>query len=235
MSPIRIFISSVQKEFAKERATLRDYLRNDPLLRQFFEPFLFEDIPATDRRADELYLDEVGRCPLYIGLFGDEYGYEDAEGISPTQREFERASKLNKYRLVFIKGADDPSRHPKMQALIGQVAGQVIRRRFGTTPELITGVYASLVKYLEDQELIRSGPFDATACRDATLDDLSEEGISRFLHDARKARGLPLSEQSEPQEILAHLNLLNKGRPTHAAVLLSPFAERQDCRNRNSR
>ena len=28
---LRIFISSVQKEFAGERAALRDYLRGDPL------------------------------------------------------------------------------------------------------------------------------------------------------------------------------------------------------------
>lgn len=29
MTPLRIFISSVQKEFAEERAALRDYLRGD--------------------------------------------------------------------------------------------------------------------------------------------------------------------------------------------------------------
>lgn len=53
MKPIRIFISSVQREFAIERAALRDYLRGDVLMRRFFEPFLFEDVPAANRRADE--------------------------------------------------------------------------------------------------------------------------------------------------------------------------------------
>jgi len=48
MTPIRIFISSVQKEFADERAALRDYLRGDALMRRFFEVFLFEDVPAAD-------------------------------------------------------------------------------------------------------------------------------------------------------------------------------------------
>ena len=32
MTPIRIFISSVQKEFAGERKALVDYLRNAPLI-----------------------------------------------------------------------------------------------------------------------------------------------------------------------------------------------------------
>ena len=52
MKPLRIFISSVQKEFAAERAALRDYLRGDVLMRRFFDVFLFEDVPAADRRAD---------------------------------------------------------------------------------------------------------------------------------------------------------------------------------------
>ena len=48
----RIFVSSVQKEFAAERKALRDYLHDDPLFRRFFEVFLFEDLPAADQRAD---------------------------------------------------------------------------------------------------------------------------------------------------------------------------------------
>lgn len=43
MNPIRISISSTQKEFSIEREVLRDYLRGDALMRRFFEPFLFED------------------------------------------------------------------------------------------------------------------------------------------------------------------------------------------------
>ena len=47
----RIFISSVQKELAAERRALKDYVHADPLLGRFFEVFLFEDVPASDRRA----------------------------------------------------------------------------------------------------------------------------------------------------------------------------------------
>ena len=50
MTLLRIFMSSVQREFAKERAALYDYLRGGPLMRRFFDPFLFEEVPATDRR-----------------------------------------------------------------------------------------------------------------------------------------------------------------------------------------
>jgi len=62
MKPLRIFISSVQKEFAEERMALRDYLLGDALLRRFFECFLFEEVPAADRRADEVYpYAQIGR------------------------------------------------------------------------------------------------------------------------------------------------------------------------------
>jgi ATP-dependent DNA helicase RecG len=118
MTPLRLFISSVQKELAEERAALRDYLRGDPLMRRFFEVFLFEEVPAADRPADQVYLTEVERCDLYVGLFGNEYGFEDAQGISPTEREFDAATRLHKHRLIFVKGAGDGDRHPKMQALI---------------------------------------------------------------------------------------------------------------------
>ena len=41
--PLNIFISSVQKEFAAERTALKEYLRGDPLMRRFFECFVFEE------------------------------------------------------------------------------------------------------------------------------------------------------------------------------------------------
>ena len=85
MNPIRIFISSVQSEFALERELLRNYVRDDAMMRRFFDVFLFEDAPALDRRPDQLYLDEVERADIYIGLFGSEYGTEDSEGLSPTE------------------------------------------------------------------------------------------------------------------------------------------------------
>lgn len=220
MKPMRVFISSVQKEFVEERAALRDYLRGDALMRRFFEPFLFEEVPAAGRRADEVYLDEVERCDIYVGLFGNEYGAEDAEGASPTEREFDLATRLHKQRLIFIKGMDDKARHPKMRALVKRAANDLVRRRFATGAELIAGVYAALVQVLEDRELIRSGPFDAAPCMKATLADLDEERMRRFLREARRARGFPLAEEATPQELLTHLNLLDDGRPVNAAVLL---------------
>ncbi len=220
MTPIRIFISSVQSEFARDRRQLRDYLRGDPLMRRFFDVFLFEDVPASDRRPDEVYLDEVERCEIYVGLFGTDYGFEDPDGVSPTEREFDRATELEKHRLIFLKGAEGGERHPKMRALIGRAQAGLVRKRFATSAELVSGLYAALVQHLETRQLLRFGPFDAAHCSGATLDDLNVEGMYRFIRIARRSRQFPLPEETPPADLLRHLNLLNRGRLTNAAVML---------------
>lgn len=220
MMPLRLFISSVQKELAQERTALRDFIHGDALFRRFFEVFLFEDVPAADRRADECYLEEVQRSDIYLGIFGNEYGWEGDGGFSPTHCEFNRATELGKVRLIYIKGNDDATRHPKMKALISQAGSSLIRRRINSAEELIAAVYASLIKILEERELIRFTPFDATWCRNAALNDLDFDRITRFCILARRGRSFPLPENTPASDILEHLNLLDKGRPTHAAVLL---------------
>ena len=219
VNPIRIFISSVQGEFAEERAALRDYIRGDPLIRRFFDVFLFEDAPASDRRPDQLYLDEVERCDIYAGLFGTDYGSEDDKGVSPTEREFDHATAVGVHRLIFVKAMND-ERHPKMQALIRKAQAGLIRKRFNSLAELVAGLYAALVEYLESKELIRWGPFDASPCAGATPDDLDIERMAQFIRTARLVRQFPLPEGTPAPQLLEHLNLLNEGRPTNAAVLL---------------
>jgi hypothetical protein len=54
--------------------------------------FLLESIPAAGRQADDVYLAEVDRCALHLASLGNDYGYEDREGVSPTEREFDRAT-----------------------------------------------------------------------------------------------------------------------------------------------
>ena len=215
-----IFISSVQKELAEERRALKSYILGDALLGRFFDVFLFEDMPAADRRADKVYLDQVDRCDVYLGLLGNEYGCEDAQGVSPTEREFDRATAAGKQRLIFVKGENDDARHPKMQALVRKAGGQLIRRRFNNPSELTTLAYSSLVEHLVNAGTVRTRPFDAAACPEATLDDLSRQKVQEFLARAQAERNYPLGPRTPTPKALAHLNLLDGEKPTHAAVLL---------------
>jgi ATP-dependent DNA helicase RecG len=63
---LKIFISSVQREFIQVRRDLKAFLLGDAVLRLFVaEVFLFEELPARDQRADVAYLEEVERCDIY--------------------------------------------------------------------------------------------------------------------------------------------------------------------------
>ena len=169
-------------------------------MRRFFDVFLFEDIPASDRRPDALYLDEVEQCDLYVGLFGNDYGTEDEDGISPTEREFDQATASGIHRLIFVKGTDDNTRHPKMQTLIRKAQTGLIRKRFNTSEELVTALYAALLEYLVSKDLIRSEPFDAAPCSKASLDDLDTDQMTRFIRIARGARAFPLTEEAPMED-----------------------------------
>ena len=216
----RIFISSVQKELAAERRALKDYIQGDALLRRFFEVFLFEDLPASDRRADEVYLDQVDQCVIYLGLFGNEYGFEDAAGVSPTEREFDQATGKGKTRLIYVKGSDDKARHAKMLALVRKAGAQLIRRRFLGTADLTAALSDSLADYLVSKGLVQDRPFEEQPCPGTSLADLDPEAVAAFVRRAREQRQFPLSAGASLADVMTHLNLLLDGRPTKAGVLL---------------
>ncbi len=220
MRPIRIFISSVQKEFAGERRVIRDYVRRDALLHQFFDVFLFEDLPASDRRTDDVYLEEVGRCSIYMGILGNEYGSTDLTGLSPTEREFDHATACGKTRLIFVKGTEDGGRDPKMMALIHKAGGQLIRRRFTDVAELTTALYASLVEYLERQGMIQTRPYGERWCDDASLTDIDDRSVAVFVSRARSERQFALTQGTPIPDVLTHLHLLADGKVSNAAILL---------------
>lgn len=216
----RIFVSSVQKELAAERRAVKARVLGDPVLRRFFDVFLFEDLPASGRRADEVFLAEVDRCDVYVGLFGESYGFEDAAGVSPTEREFERATASGKERLVFVRGAGDSGRHPKMLALIRKAGDQLVRRRFATVAELLESIGTSLADFLERRGAIQSRPFDERACPGAGLEDIDAGTVRDFVRRARGERKFPLPETAGTADVLSHLEMLAGGLPTHAAILL---------------
>ena len=72
----------------------------------------------------------------------------------------------------------------------------------------------------ESKELLRFGPFDAAHCDGATLDDLDSGEMRRFVRTARSVRQFPLREDTPPENLLRHLDLLKNGRLTNAAMLL---------------
>ena len=219
-----VFVSGVQKELAVERRAAVDLIRGDPLLGRFLDLFLFEDLPPRDRRADDFYTEKVDQASVYVGIFGNEYGFEDGDGVSPTEREFDRATERGITRLIFVKGDGDAGRTPKMVTLVRKATGQLIRRRFGSSEELVGLLRRSLVDYLESRGAIQGRSVEERPCPGATVDDVDTDAVARFVGRARRERQFPLSEQASVVDVLTHLNLLTEAgtnpQPSTAAILL---------------
>ncbi len=183
----RIFISSVQREFAAERKLLADYIRKDAILGRFFDVFLFEDVPAQERPASAVYLSEVDECDIYLCLLGKTYGNTDRRGVSATEREYERAEAKQKDRLCFVRNVDG-EREKKESAFVARVNAERTRKSFKTWDELRVSVYAALANYLELKGLINILPFDSAKTAGVQLKDLSIGKMRAFIRDAREKR-----------------------------------------------
>lgn len=218
---IKIFISSVQKELEPERRAVKDFILNDPLFSRFIENvFLFEDIPAGDQSPDNIYLSEVEKCDIFIGIFGNEYGWRNEDGKSPTELEFDYATEKSRERLIFVKGDDDSARELEMKALIRKASAQLTRRRFSDTTALKREIDASLVKSLEERGALRTTPFDDTVCSRATIDDIDANQIESFIERAEAKGRLNIKGDRSVEAVLSNFNLLRDGKPTNAAILL---------------
>jgi hypothetical protein len=216
----RVFISSVQSEFVNERQMLFEYLTSDALLGKFFEPIVFENIPALAASPETIFLREVEQCDIYIGLLGKNYGAEDMEGISPTEREFDCAARNHKTKFIYVSNHADNERSPKELKLIRKAEKSLVRKKFTNEFELRVAVYNSLIRYLEENEFIRTLPFDAAFNPYATLDDLDEEKIRNFVYVANRKRAFPFKSDTEIEIVLSHLSLISDRRITNAALLL---------------
>jgi len=200
---------------------VKDFITKDPLLSRFIsDVFLFEDIPARDRKPDDIYLSEVEQRDIYLAIFGSEYGWKNRDGKSPTELEFEHATRTHRERLIFVKGNDDKAREPEMARLVARAGRQVTRRRFSDTPGLIREVYASLVEFLENRGALRTTPFDGSVCDGATLRDIDKSRVTAFVETAEAVGRLKLKGSRAPKSVLQNFNLLRDGRPTNAAILL---------------
>ena len=103
----RVFISSVQDEFAEERRRLKEWLTTDLFVSRFVEDvFLFEDEPSRDKPPHEVFLDEAKASDIYIGLIGGQYYGKTSvkRGVSATEQEYDAAGTGDCERWVLPEG-----------------------------------------------------------------------------------------------------------------------------------
>lgn len=223
----RIFISSVQSEFASARKQLAEMIRGDRLLRSFFDVFLFEETHARNKSAQDVYLDAVAEADLYLAIIGDNYGNEDRDGISPTEREFDKATALRKERLVFVRKAA-AKRQDKESIFLEKIGSDVTWQPFTSVKNLLDAVYDALFDWLQEKDLVANKPFDKSCSRGATLDIVDPDKFAHYVELVNRRRKVTLEPDISVSTLLEKIGAKtrNSNRLTNAVFPL--FAKRPD-------
>ena len=225
----RIFISSVQKEFERERAAIKRMVESDPILKPYFKAFVFEiDAPASDKTTQQVYLKEIEKSDIYLVLIGNKYGYCDDGGVSPTEQEFDKANELGLTTLVVVRGRDDSKREERESRFLKKVSDGRVRVRYqDSEPEqaeadLLDEVRNSLRDIMLDDGTLSEMPFEDQCLNGVSLDGIDANRIAWFVERAVRVRKAKYPANPSVEDVLRSLHLFeaNRHAPTKAGVLL---------------
>ena len=143
----KVFISSNQTEFEKERQFIKKEFEADYFLKSFFKVFLFEDSPSFGLSPETTYFEEVRKSDVYIGLIGSDYGTIKDNGLSPTEEEYDEFHASNPDSFFYIQNVD--KRDAESERFILKIQPDNKYSFFDTNQDLIDEIKKSLVKYIE--------------------------------------------------------------------------------------
>jgi len=223
----KIFISANQKELRKERLAVKEVINDNQTLRNFFDVFLFEDLPAKGKSPVRTYLKHVDNSDIYICIIGKEYGIKGKDDLSATEREFRRflKKKAEGEIIAFIKGSnkDDLKRDKEIQGLLNEIRASFIYKRFSNTENLQTQVLKSLISFLDDKGELSRIPFDKAICRDADYSAIDEKTVKDFLQNRAIKLKVSVPKISVKNFLIKTLNVAKEENGkvylTNAAIL----------------
>lgn len=150
-APLRVFVSSVQKELEDERVIVQNLINTDPFLSAHTAPVLYEYEPASPDKALEGCIKALEDCDVYVLIVGSQYGTPVGD-FSITHTEYRHAKKRKLPVLAFIKGDRRVKREDGTTALLSELDSDGFKyKRFGNVIELQKEVRAALVKLLQDR------------------------------------------------------------------------------------
>lgn len=204
---------------------MKEVINDNSVFKEFFDVFLFEYVPASSRRPDFTYIGEVKNSDIFIGILGKKYGSKDADGISPTEREFRTFIEHSPHNdvFIFVKGREDEDRDEEVRKLFRIIKDSFKYQRFENLTELKQSITGSLILFLQDKGPGNSAPFDEKVLMDVDYDALDEDEVKEFLE--KRAFKLHVDIPNTPiRDILVNLlKVVNEVdgefRPTNTALL----------------
>ncbi len=219
----KIFVSGVQDELGKERREVKNLIADNPLLKDYFDVYIFEDAPARGKSPRKSYLHQVEKSDIYIGILGKEYGNAKKGQQSPTEKEYRAAQDADKEIVFLVKGSNKEKRDKRIKKLIAEVKEPDTGykySRFNSIEEFRNKLHESLIDFLRDEGRVGRAEFDSAIEEGVTFKEIDADKIRWFLKTAKEKRNYVLNINTPVKDVLIHLNLLKEGKITNAAVLL---------------
>jgi predicted HTH transcriptional regulator len=191
----RIFVSSVQKELALERAAIAQLVSVDPFLARHCEVILYENVPPSGKPDQKAYLACLKSCQIYALLLDVEYGQPAGE-LSATHEEYRLAQLQQMPSLIFLKGVDgkkDGAREPNTKEFISEIKRDGYKYirfhdREDLKPLLRAALYSVLNKSFKiapdfeeteegNHQIDVASPFETVLMPDLTCEVLDKESV----------------------------------------------------------
>jgi ATP-dependent DNA helicase RecG len=212
--PLRVFVSSVQKELEDERLIVQNLVSTDKFLAAHSLPVLYEYEPAAPESALDGCLKTLDGCQVYLLIVAAEYGTRVGD-LSITHAEYKRAKSKGLPVLAFIKGERTAKRESGTTDFLAEIDGDGLKyKRFGNVIQLQKEVRAALVKLLKDrfgispttdenevaaQTIEATSTFESQSLRRMRWADL-DQGVARRLVTVAESK---TGEDLSPREVLA--------------------------------
>lgn len=225
----QIFVSSVQKEFARERLEIKRMIETDPIIKPHFRAFVFEeDAPAVDKTTQQVFLEEIARSDVYLVLVGDKYGYCENGGLSPTEVEFDKANELGLAKLVMVRGKDNANREPRESLFLDKISRGRVRVRYqnrdseNVFDDLLDEIRNSIRDLMIDDGILSEVPYEDQSPDDVSWTEINAGKVRWFVESAMRNRKAEYRPDMSVADVLRALHLLNRKTqmPTNAALLL---------------
>ncbi len=148
-----VFISSTYEDLQEERNAISKIINQCKML-----PVSMELWGANDKRPTTVIIDELRKSDIYLGIFGNRYGYiDDVSGMSMTELEYREALSQHKPILIYIlKDAEiqeeDNNKLEKFQSLLKELQKNHTVYLYSDTPQLEKQVLADLLRIKDRKE-----------------------------------------------------------------------------------
>ena len=179
----KVFVSANQTELKEERFATKEVILNTPVIKNFFEPFLFEDLPAGGRDPVSTYLEEVKSSDIYVGILGNSYGTKNVDGVSASELEYDTfiENVNNGEVLIFVKGYNDDLRDFEIKKFFKKIETLSVYKRFNSVRDLREKLIESLESFLVSEGRITFEEFDERINPEIGYDAIDEKEVRVYL------------------------------------------------------